>query len=106
MLISIPEIQRRIIQHVENVKILTKPQKEIWEEIVRWLTIQNSELYQIDKLPALKVLENEKAVILYCDGELFEYLRETFSKGIEDLNPITVLKMYKKLKSIMEKDKT
>ena len=58
--------------------------------------------------PTIQYDETEKAVILYCTPQLWNYLQDLKNTGLNDLSIIQLAKIYKELKSLAiqsEKDK-
>jgi ABC-type bacteriocin/lantibiotic exporter with double-glycine peptidase domain len=92
-----------IIEGFNNFKDpLTSEQLEHHARMVKWFI--NFETSQIDK-PTIVVDEKEKAVVLYTNDALWEVVHKWQNKQLDNMSMIDGIKLWKEIKTLMEKDK-
>lgn len=99
LLVSSEHLLERIAVTIESV-ILTKEGKHAFIVLENFIKTN----YQNDNLqrPEIMISEPEKAVVVYCNDELFAYVNQLRGKDFESVNAVTLIKMWSQLKKMFE----
>ena len=102
MFLSTKSIISGLAKYPEITHIEAESSRQLLTRIAQWfINLDNS---QIDK-PTIVVNIEEKGVVLYCNDALWDIVQKWQSKQLDNMTLLDGIKIWKEIKSIMEKDK-
>lgn len=96
MLVSSKVLEKALTQLPNNVSVAL-------EQFKLWFTnLVNTQ--GPDARPDIRIIEEEKVVVMYCSEELWLIVNRWKMKDLKSMNFLDFVKLWKEIKPIMEKE--